>query len=422
MNIPKDVSFILDKLRNNGYESFVVGGGVRDKLMGLKPKDWDITTSAKPLEVKEIFDHTFDTGIQHGTITVVINSTNYEVTTYRIDGEYEDGRRPLDVTFTSNLVEDLKRRDFTINAIAYHPDYGYQDFFGGQEDIKNKVIKGVGDPAWRFNEDGLRMLRCVRFSSQLGFTIEDETYKALVENVDLIKKISEERVRIELEKLFLGDYVDYMSKLWESKLLMAIDADLYNHIVKNSQQIKDRLNNLQKFNKNPVFAWAIIFFEMESDNLKELEDFQIANRFFKKLKFDNYTINNVILLLKYFNGIKDNDYMLINSDHEIRKLIYNLGDKECVENIIDLHEILDLGNSNYSESRKKLKGIVERCDCCFLKDLKINGGILIGLGVEKGKAIGYTLDYLINKVLENPELNDLVTLKELVINMDGEEI
>ena len=165
--IPNDVIEILKILNDRGYEAYIVGGCVRDIIIGRNPKDWDITTSATPFEIKKCFSHTYDTGIKHGTVTAVINKNNYEITTYRIESEYDDFRHPNSVSFTKNLAEDLLRRDFTMNAIAYHPKEGYKDFFNGIKDIRSKIIRGVGNPTDRFKEDDLRMLRGVRFSAQL---------------------------------------------------------------------------------------------------------------------------------------------------------------------------------------------------------------------------------------------------------------
>ena len=179
LEIPKNAETILHILEKAGYEAYVVGGCVRDSILGRSPDDWDITTSAKPEQVKALFHRTVDTGLQHGTVTVLMEKEGYEVTTYRVDGEYEDGRHPKEVTFTASLEEDLKRRDFTINAMAYNPSSGLVDLFGGLEDIERKIIRCVGDPLERFTEDALRIMRAVRFSAQLGFAIEEETRKAL---------------------------------------------------------------------------------------------------------------------------------------------------------------------------------------------------------------------------------------------------
>ena len=204
--LPGDVSYIINKLEEAGHEAYAVGGCVRDTLLGRKPLDWDITTSAEPLFVKSCFRRTVDTGIKHGTVTVMIGDTGYEVTTYRIDGKYEDGRHPENVEFTSNLRLDLGRRDFTVNAMAYNDSDGLVDEFNGLDDLKDGIIRCVGNPGSRFDEDALRMLRAVRFSGQLGFTIEDKTMQAAAERAVNLEKISAERIRTELSKLLVSKY------------------------------------------------------------------------------------------------------------------------------------------------------------------------------------------------------------------------
>ena len=201
IQLPEDVKRIINTLKEAGFEAYAVGGCVRDCLLGKTPNDWDITTSALPTEVKGLFSHTFDTGIKHGTVTVLLHHVGYEVTTYRIDGEYEDGRHPKEVSFTRSLKEDLLRRDFTINAMAYNEEDGIQDLFGGQQDLADGIIRCVGKAEDRFGEDALRMLRAVRFSAQLGFEIESETLKAMKSLSANLKLVSAERIRVELVKL-----------------------------------------------------------------------------------------------------------------------------------------------------------------------------------------------------------------------------
>ena len=188
--IPSSAEKILRILEENGYEAYVVGGCVRDSILGRRPDDWDITTSASPEQVKGLFRKTVDTGLQHGTVTVLMDKEGFEVTTYRVDGDYEDGRHPKEVMFTSSLEEDLKRRDFTINAMAYHPDRGLVDLFHGLEDMENQVIRCVGNPMERFQEDALRILRAVRFSAQLGFTIEENTREGIRSLAPNLKNVS----------------------------------------------------------------------------------------------------------------------------------------------------------------------------------------------------------------------------------------
>lgn len=216
LEIPKNAETILHILEKAGYEAYVVGGCVRDSILGRSPDDWDITTSAKPEQVKALFHRTVDTGLQHGTVTVLMEKEGYEVTTYRVDGEYEDGRHPKEVTFTASLKEDLKRRDFTINAMAYNPSSGLVDLFGGLEDIERKIIRCVGNPLERFTEDALRIMRAVRFSAQLGFAIEEETRKALKVLAPNLKHVSAERIQVELVKLLMSPHPDYLRVAYEA--------------------------------------------------------------------------------------------------------------------------------------------------------------------------------------------------------------
>ena len=212
IEMPVQVEEILGKLREHGYEAFAVGGCVRDAILGRIPGDWDITTSAHPEEVKQVFGHTIDTGLQHGTVTVMRDHIGYEITTYRIDGEYEDGRHPKEVVFTAELREDLRRRDFTINAMAYSHETGIVDIFGGTEDLAARRIRCVGDAGERFTEDALRILRAVRFSAQLGFSIEEMTWQALCELAPSLVHVSKERVQVELTKTLLSDRPEYIWK------------------------------------------------------------------------------------------------------------------------------------------------------------------------------------------------------------------
>ena len=218
IQIPDSVQFIIRTIEEAGFEAYAVGGCVRDSILGRVPDDWDITTSAKPEDIKQLFRHTIDTGIQHGTVTVLIKKECYEVTTYRIDGEYEDSRHPKEVNFTPLLSEDLKRRDFTINAMAYNEKSGIVDLFGGQEDLHNGIIRCVGEPRERFKEDALRIMRAVRFSAQLGYDIEERTAEAIKDLAHTLGRISVERIQVELVKLLVSDHPEYVQKLYEMGL------------------------------------------------------------------------------------------------------------------------------------------------------------------------------------------------------------
>ncbi len=271
--MPSEVSYVLDEIEKNGFESYIVGGCVRDSIMGKRPKDWDITTNATPEDIIKIFPKTFETGIEHGTVTVVVNKNNIEVTTYRIDGDYKDNRRPEEVCFTKSLEEDLKRRDFTMNAIAYNKTY--VDIFGGITDIKNKTIKGVGNPNVRFEEDALRMLRCIRFSASTGFEIEKNTYEAIFNKRHLLKNISVERIREEFTKLLIGEENSKIDLLIKTKLIKYYDENFYYYL----KNYKDLTTNLKK---SPKELWAllcVVFLETD-----------ISKKYMKQLKFDNNTI------------------------------------------------------------------------------------------------------------------------------------
>lgn len=390
--LPQDVLYIIKTLNQAGHQAYIVGGCVRDTILHTQPKDWDITTSAKPEETKKLFSHTFDTGIQHGTITVVLNHTNYEVTTYRIEGEYEDCRHPSGVTFTNNLQEDLLRRDFTMNAIAYHPEEGYLDFFHGMEDIQSKTIRGVGVPALRFQEDALRMLRCVRFAAQLGFDVEEETYQALCENKELIKKISVERIHDEMDKLWLCPHEDKMPLLWQSGLLTEIDEQLANRLMQREHGL---LEELKKAPKESVLRWTIV-----------LQDYspQEAKAFLKKLKFDNDSLKTICLLLENINQA------LPTQGYPLRGLISKLG-LEAVDQLITLQEILR-PTAPSLQTAQCLDKIIADGDCLTLKELAVDGQMLMEIGVPKGKELGKLLSLLLDFVHQNPERNQKNILLE----------
>lgn len=393
--LPKDVSYILQTLNQHGYESYIVGGCVRDSLLGIAPKDWDMTTSAKPEQTKALFAHTFDTGIQHGTITVVLHKENYEITTYRIEGKYEDCRRPEHVEFTSDLNEDLLRRDFTMNAIAYHPEEGFQDPFGGQADIQKKIIRGVGEPALRFQEDALRMLRCVRFGVQLGFEVEEETKVALGKNVNLIQKISVERIKDELEKTWIGTHFAQLPLLWESGLLAQVDATLHEKTLGNPYLAEQ----LAKAPKHPHFRWAVVLQNYDKKMLKTI---------CKRLKFDNdgtKVISEMVELCR-----EDLPVM----PYEMRKLMGKFGD--TVEKAIVLQSVLR-PLSTFSTSQAVYDQILAAGDCLTLKQLAIDGQTLMDMGVPKGKRIGEILNGLLDMVQQNPAENTKERLAELVREM-----
>ena len=392
VTMPQDAALILNRLNQGGHEAYIVGGCVRDSILGRNPQDWDITTSALPEETKALFDRTFDTGIQHGTITIVLHKENYEVTTYRIDGDYADCRHPDAVSFTKNLKEDLLRRDFTMNAIAYHPAEGFRDPFQGQEDIDARCIRGVGNPTLRFQEDALRMLRCVRFAAQLGFTVEEGTWAALCANTSLIQKISVERIREELKKLWLSPFVEKMPLLWESGLLAQIAPLLSARLIANSPAV---LKQLSACPKEESLCWCIVLQEYTPAE---------AQKLLKYLKFDNATLKRICLLLEYLPQDAPTDA------YALRKLAGTIGE-EAARQLLLLQSILRPASA-HAQSLALLETILADGDCLTLKTLALSGKDLMALGAPHGKELGAVLAELLDMVLHTPENNTKEYLTE----------
>ena len=382
MKLPKNVDFILKELNKNGYEGYIVGGCVRDYLMGTEPHDYDITTSALPEEVKSIFSHTVDTGIQHGTVTVVIDKIGYEITTYRIDGEYKDNRHPEEVIFTDKLSGDLSRRDFTVNAIAYNPLNGYVDLFNGRDDINKKIIRGVGVPAKRFQEDALRMMRAVRFSAQLDFSIEENTLKALKDNADLIENISIERIREEFFKLLLSNHNERLDILLNSGM-----TEYFLPEILNRKYDYSKINGLSK---DIVVRLSYVLSHIDSKNVSKI---------MKRLKTDNKTGAAVTNIVKYV------DYKIID-DYSMRKLINLTG-----ENTLNLIEVMGALNNSDMINEVNIYNRVKN-DCCTLKSLDLTGNDLMSIGI-KGKEIGEVLNKALDLVMKEPDKNN----REVLLNI-----
>lgn len=396
--LPKDVKHIIDVLMENGYEAYAVGGCVRDSILGRVPGDWDITTSALPMQVKGLFRRTVDTGIQHGTVTVMLGRNGYEVTTYRIDGKYEDSRHPESVEFTPKLEEDLKRRDFTINAMAYNDEHGIVDIFDGVGDLQRKIIRCVGNAHDRFDEDALRILRAVRFSAQLGFGIEENTARAAKELAVNLKKISSERIHTEFNKMLKSPHPDYFS-VADAIGIMEIVLPEY-HVM--SAEDKAFVGALAKecACQLPERYAAMLFM---SGGYSEEDPADTAKRVLKRLKLDNDTINTASMLLRF--GMLE----ITDDESRIRHIIYETGDKnilrildfraayeKCIGNdIADVRRMYDICNM-----------IFERGDCVSLKNLAITGKELIAMGIPAGRQMGEILNSLLMLVLDNPQLND----------------
>lgn len=389
IEMPRDVEWIIGKIREHGFEAFAVGGCVRDTLLGREPGDWDITTSAKPEEVKGIFGKTVDTGLQHGTVTIIKNRNGYEVTTYRIDGEYHDGRHPESVEFTSNLKEDLKRRDFTINAMAYSHETEIVDEFGGMDDLADQRIRCVGLAHDRFTEDALRILRAIRFAAQLGFEIESETYKAISDIAPNLKNVSKERIQVELTKLLLSEYPEKMMMVHATGICPYVTADFVEVFEK---ECTESIAKIKALPKEKSMRWAGFLRHMEPVKVRAI---------LKGLKLDNETIDNGRIMVEAAQT------PLAPEKPQIRRFLSKMS-RYQFEGCLYLKE-LD-GDDNIEEIRRLWKEIEADGDCISLKMLAVNGGDLMEAGVEKGKKLGETLAWLLDLVLEHPELNQKETL------------
>lgn len=444
IRLPEKVRYIISQLEAAGYEAYAVGGCVRDSLLGRQPSDWDVTTSAKPPQVKSVFRHTVDTGIQHGTVTVMLDREGFEVTTYRIDGEYEDSRHPKEVVFTANLTEDLKRRDFTINAFAYNEKSGIVDAFGGMEDLTCGVIRCVGAAKERFGEDALRMLRAVRFSAQLGFTIAEDTKSAIRRLAPGLQHISAERIQAELVKLLVSDHPDYMRDAYAlgitKTVLPELDAafataqnnphhqyTVGEHLMQSllytradkSLRLAALLHDIGKPSVRTTDAEGIDHFHGHVEVSE-----QMAVDILKRLKFDNDTITKVQKYVRY------HDYKPEPDARSVRRAINRIG-AEYFAQVMELRRADTLAQSSYQRAEKlaRIDGIerlyaeiMERNQCISLRTLEVTGNDLIALGVPKGKQIGTLLNRLLDEVLQNPERNTHEFLMEKAEEMLQKEV
>lgn len=380
ITIPKDVKYIIDTFYNNGYEAFMVGGCIRDCLLKKVPMDYDIATSAPPEITQKLFKKSIPTGIEHGTITVLINKNSYEVTTYRVEGKYSNNRKPDSVTFISNIKDDLARRDFTINAFAYNDRKGLLDYFSGNTDLNNKIIKCVGDPDKRFKEDSLRMLRAIRFSAQLNFNIDETTFSAIKSNSKSIQNISNERIRVELSKILLSNNAF-------SGLLKLENANLLKEILPYNLNINKAIDKLEK---DLASRFAFIFLKL---------DCSLIETIMRNLTFDKNTINKVIHLTTAFENIKS-----IVSKSDCKRLIIKVGN-DNIFSLINLYETVT--STHISNINSLVKDIFKNKDALYIKDLSITGNDLISeLNINPGKLLGELLNHLLNQVIDEKISND----------------
>ena len=397
--LPPTVKYIIKKIYEHNYEAYIVGGCVRDALLDVTPHDYDITTSAPPHVVLDIFKDfkCIETGIEHGTVSVLIDSNLYEITTYRIEGEYKDHRRPDSVDFTNKLEEDLKRRDFTINAMAYNEKDNLIDLFGGKEDLKNKIIKTVGNPYDRFNEDGLRMIRAIRFSSKLNFLIEEETLQAIYNNAQIIKNISLERITDEFTKIILSDKPENIVYLFKTKLLKYLDISNEE----NKEKIEDlykKIGLLNEIDKDLTKRLATLDYLIEALDIN-------CKSFCNSLIYSKKIIKNHNIIL---NCLKNTNIEELNKI-EIKKILNKI-EKNLFEQYLDISKVICRNEKKINNIIDILKEIEENNECYTIKNLKINGNDIIYLGY-KNKEIGDILNNLLEAFIVNPKLNN----KELLI-------
>ncbi len=400
ISMPDEVITALNLLNNNGFEAYIVGGCVRDSLLGVVPKDWDITTSAEPEEIIRCFKsyRTINTGLKHGTVTVIINGRQLEVTTYRIDGKYTDNRHPDSVLFTEKISHDLKRRDFTINSLAYN-GWGLVDLFGGAGDIRNKVIKCVGEPDERFNEDGLRILRALRFASVLGFDIDENTSLSIHRNKGLLNNISKERISSEFSRLITGVNYHNIMKGYRDVIEVFIPE-----LGKISEGDWNNILNSMNFADDEVLKLALILHRTGSG----------AN-ILKNLKYDGKTIKSVNVIENY----KDEE--ILPNKIYIKKQLNKIGYDNYI-NLLKFKTAVFMGQkkkyelqlNNIKDAETILNEILINKECCNLNMLAVNGEDLMNEGIPKGILLGSVLNELLNLVIEEKLENNKETLIDYV--------
>ncbi len=427
LEIPEGAALVLRKLREAGYEAYVVGGCVRDSLLRRVPDDWDITTSARPEEVKGVFHRTVDTGIQHGTVTVMVSKEAYEVTTYRVDGDYADGRHPTSVTFTPSLLEDLKRRDFTINAMAYCPEKGLVDEFDGESDLQKGIIRAVGDPVQRFTEDALRMMRAVRFAAQLNAEIEENTAAAIRQLAPNLRLVSAERIRTELEKLVVSAHPEKLSDAYQLGLMDVFLPELSecmgcvqnnpHHCYTVGEHI---LHSIMAARRDRILRLTMLLHDVGKPAVKttdeggidhfyahDLKSAELADEILRRLKYDNDTRKRVTTLVAW------HDRQLGESINKVRRNVARLG-PELFPLLLEVKRADVAAQADYQREEKCKKideweriyrEILKAEECLCIRDLAVGGKDLIETGIRPGQQMGQILQNMLEEVLENPSHN-----------------
>ena len=428
MDMPKNVDIAINLLQSAGFEAYAVGGCVRDSLLGKTPNDWDITTLAKPEDMKSVFAdfHCIDTGIKHGTVTVVIDGEPLEITTFRLDGEYEDNRHPKSVTFTSNLGADLGRRDFTVNAMAYSKMTGTVDLFGGQNDLKNKIIRCVGDPDRRFNEDALRILRALRFASALDFEIEEKTAQSLLKNRALLGNISEERIAKELLKLVCGKgakriLTDFAPVLFE---ILPELQPMYKNSHDNPHHCYDiyehTLIAFESIDPEPTLRFAMLLHDCGKPAVKKFDENGVAH-FYGHQRISAEISAQILARLKVSNKFRDEILFLV-SNHDRWELYENTEkmprylSKFGLDGVLNLLKVMRadvLAQSpeyryrldQIADAEETAKNLAAQKPCLSLSELQINGRTLMDIGIPQGRKLGAVLAQLLDEVIDGVTKN-----------------
>lgn len=430
IQLPEKVKFIIDTIEKAGFEAYAVGGCIRDSILGRTPNDWDVTTSATPEQVKALFRRTIDTGIQHGTVTVMLDKEGFEVTTYRIDGEYEDSRHPKEVIFTPNLVEDLKRRDFTINAMAYNDTAGLVDVFEGMKDMEQGVIRCVGEARERFTEDALRMLRAIRFSAQLGYSIEEKTKEAICALAGNLSHISAERIREELTKLLVSPHPEYLEVAYETGVTAVVLPE-FDKCMQTPQKHKHHCMDVGRHtlcsltHVEPVkeLRLAMLLHDIGKPDTLSVDDegithfhghpkvsAELACQILRRLRFDNDTISTVSRLVEYHDcgtGVAPDTKLVRRAVHKMGEDIFPLFTQVWYADVMAQSDYRRTEKLLALNAWKEMYGqIVEQKQCTSLKTLAVKGSDLIAAGMQPGKELGEVLQELLDYVLDHPGENE----------------
>ncbi|MCM1025097.1 MAG: HD domain-containing protein [Roseburia sp.] len=441
IKIPDGANYIIETLQSAGFEAYAVGGCVRDSVLGREPQDWDITTSARPEQVKALFPYTVDTGLQHGTVTVLRERVGYEVTTYRIDGVYEDGRHPKEVTFTPSLREDLRRRDFTINAMAYNDRAGLIDIFGGMEDIREGIIRCVGSARERFGEDALRMLRAIRFSAQLGYRIDGEALEGIRQLASALRNISAERIQAELVKILTSPHPDRLreaywlgiTKIFLPEFDRAMETE-QNHPHHKYSVGEHILQSMLAVRADRILRLTMLLHDIGKPAVRTVDDdgithfydhaavsAELARKILRRLKFDNETTARVCRLVMYHDyGNSVDPTMRI-----LRRALNRIGE-DAFPALFEVKRADLAAQSDYlrEEKQERLKNWEEMYEevqrqkqCVSLKTLAVSGSDLIAAGMKPGRELGAVLQGLLELVLEEPSRNTREELLEEAAKM-----